>query len=92
MFHENIGNLFDNYYMNSFKVIGVSDTNLEFNKEDLNDVYRLGSLENMYLPSNLSESSINEINSKGLSGYLEICIYLKINPQLKIHHFVINIK
>jgi hypothetical protein len=82
MFHENIGNLFDNYYMNSFKVVGVSDTNLEFNKEDLNDVYCLGSLENMYLPSNLSESSINEINSKGLGGYLEM--YLPENqPTIK---------
>jgi len=82
MFHENISNLFDNYYMNSFKVIGVSDTNLEFNKEDLNDVYRLGSFENMYLPSNLSESTINEMNSKGIKGYLEM--YLPENqPTIK---------
>ena len=82
MFHENIANLFDNYYMNSFKVIGVSDTSLEFNKEDLNDVYRLGSFENMYLPSNLSESTINEINSKGMKGYLEM--YLPENqPTIK---------
>ena len=82
MFHENIANLFDNYYMNSFKVVGVSDTNLEFNKEDLNDVYTLGSLKNLYLPSNLSESTINEMNSKGFTGYLEM--YLPENqPTIK---------
>lgn len=79
MFHENIANLFDNYYMNSFKVVGVSDTSLEYNKEDLNEVYSLRSLQNMYFPSNLSESTMEEFNNKDLSGYLEM--YLPENQQ-----------
>ena len=54
MFHENIANLFDNYYMNSFSIVGVSDTSLEYNKEDLNDVITLNAIHNMYLPSSLS--------------------------------------
>jgi len=72
MFHENIANLFDNYYMNSFKVVGVSDTSLEYNKEDLTEVYSLKTLQNMYFPSNLSESTIDDFNKKDLSGYLEM--------------------
>ena len=72
MFHENIANLFDNYYMNSFSIVGVSDTSLEYNKEDLNDVITLNAIHNMYLPSSLSESSMNELKSKDLSSYLEM--------------------
>jgi hypothetical protein len=72
MFHENIANLFDNYYMNSFSVVGVSDTSLEYNKEDLNDVITLNAITNMYLPSSLSESTLNELESKDLTSYLEM--------------------
>ena len=71
MFHENIGNLFDNYYMNSFKLIGISDKNKEYNREDLTEVLSLNSLRNMYFPSNESPMTIQDYTNKGLSERLE---------------------
>ena len=70
MFHENIANLFDNYYMNSFKLIGISDQGA-YNSEDLNDVLSLNSLRNMYFPANTSDLTVHDYESKGLSGKLE---------------------
>jgi len=71
MFHENIGNLFDNYYMNSFRLIGISDKNIEYNSEDLTGVLSLNSLRNMYFPSDESPMTIQDYTNKGLSGKLE---------------------
>ena len=71
MFHENIGNLFDNYYMNSFKLIGISDQNPEYNKEDLTEVLSLNSLRNMYFPSSESGTTVQDYTNKGLAGKLE---------------------
>jgi hypothetical protein len=72
MFHDNLSNIFDNYYKNNFKVIGVTDTNLEYNNEDLSSVYTLNSLKNVYFPSSISSSSISELEKKDLSSYLEM--------------------
>ena len=70
MFHENVRDLFDTYYLNSFKVIGVTDSE-ETNREDLSGVYTLGALENMYFPSDESLSTIKDYTNKGLAGDLE---------------------
>jgi len=72
MFQENIGSLFDTMYMNSFKVIGINDTNLEYTKEDLSDIVTLEALETGYMPSHLSPGSVQELQEKGLESYLEM--------------------
>ena len=71
MFHENIANLFDQYYLNSFKVIGVSDTSLEYSKEDLEDVTSLNAVMNGYFPSTLSNATVQDLSNKGLEGHLD---------------------
>jgi hypothetical protein len=71
MFHENIAHLFDNYYMNSFKLMGLSDKNQEFNHEDMSEVYSLESMRNMYFPSDVSPLTVSDYHEKGLSGKLE---------------------
>ncbi len=71
MFHENIAHLFDNYYMNSFKLMGLSDKDKEFNREDMSEVLSLESLRNMYFPSNTSQLTTMDYEAKGLSGKLE---------------------
>ena len=77
MFHENMMMLFDNYYLKNFKVIGVSDSNLEYNKEDLSEVMNLDSFLNGYFPSNLSKQTVKNLEVKGLDGYLDM--YLPSN-------------
>ena len=72
MFKENIDSLFDSFYRQSFHVIGISNTSLEYSKEDLTTVLSLKSLKNMYLPSNLSPGSIKELDAKDLTGYIEM--------------------
>ena len=72
MFHENIANLFDQYYLNSFKVIGVSDTSLEYSKEDLSEVTSLNAVMNGYFPSSLSNDTIQDLSNKGLEGHLDM--------------------
>ena len=79
MFHENISTLFDTHYLNSYKVIGISDTDLEYSKEDLSDVVSFSSLTNGYFPSSVSNDSVNDLSHKGLDGYLEM--YLPQNQQ-----------
>ena len=73
MFHENVINLFDNYYMNRFQLIGLKDPN----NTDLSKIYTLGSLLNGYYPSNVSNDTIHDYSEKGLSSYLEQ--YLPMN-------------
>lgn len=80
MFQEDIIKIFDTYYSSSFKVIGVSDTTLEYNKEDLTSVLTLNSLRNSYLPPTISTGTYEELNEKGLSGYLDM--YLPENQNL----------
>jgi hypothetical protein len=72
MFHENIANLFDQYYLNSFKVIGVSDTSLEYSKEDLSEVTSLNAIMNGYFPSSLSSDTVQDLTNKGLAGQLDM--------------------
>lgn len=72
MFKENIDNLFDSFYKNSFEVISVPETSLEYSNVDLTSVISLNSIQNLYFPSSLSENSIQELNKKDLSGYFEM--------------------
>lgn len=80
MFQEDIIKLFDNYYSKDFKIIGVSDSSLEYNKEDLTSVLTLNSFNNLYLPSSISSETYNDLTKKDFSGYLDI--YLPENQQL----------
>ena len=79
MFHDDLIKIFDNYYSNSFNVIGVFDTSLEYKKEDLTSVLTLNSLKNNYFPANVSSDTINELNKNDLSGYIEM--YLPENQE-----------
>lgn len=82
MFHEDLSKIFDNYYSQSFKVIGVNDTNLEYSKEDLTEVLTLNSLKNSYIPPAISPNSYKDLENKGLNGYLDM--YLPENqPMIK---------
>ena len=86
MFHEDLSKIFDNYYSQSFKVIGVNDTNLEYSKEDLTEVLTLNSFKNSYIPSTISSESYKDLENKGLNGYLDI--YLPENqPMIKSRTF-----
>jgi len=80
MFNEDISRIFDNYYKSSFKVVGITDTNLEYNKEDLTEVLTLNSLKNTYISSNISPREYNNTEKKGLSGYLDM--YLPENQNM----------
>ncbi len=77
MFKENIADLFDSYYRSSFKVIGVSKSSLDYSREDLTSVLSLNSLRNMYFPSSVSPESVQQLENKDLSGYMEM--YLPSN-------------
>ena len=80
MFHEDLTRIFDNYYSNSFRVVGVSDTNLEYNKEDLTEVLTLNSFKNLYIPSTISKGSYKDLQNKDLNGYLDM--YLPENQEM----------
>ena len=80
MFTNDIQKIFDNYYSSKFDVVGLEDTNLEYNSEDLSGVYSLNSLRNTYLPSSVSEDTYEQLKEKGLSSYLEM--YLPENQNL----------
>jgi hypothetical protein len=72
MFHEDILKIFDNYYNENYKVIGISDTSLEYNTEDISGVFSMNSLKQLYFPSSMEPSEIIDLKSKGLSSYLEM--------------------
>ena len=72
MFHDDLIKIFDNYYSSSFNVIGIFDTSLEYKKEDLTSVLTLNSLKNNYFPASVSSDTIEELNKKDLSGYMEM--------------------
>ena len=71
MFKENIDQLFDSFYRQSFDVIGVNKTSLEYTNKDLTSVVSLNSLKNMYFPETISVDTIKEYQNKDLSGYIE---------------------
>ncbi len=77
MFKENIDKLFDSFYRQSFNVIGIQKTDLDYTNKDLTSVVSMNSIRNMYLPSSLSNSTINELKQKDLSSYVEM--YLPAN-------------
>jgi hypothetical protein len=72
MFHDDLIKIFDNYYSNSFKVIGVGKTSLDYETQDLTSVLTLNSLKNNYLPASISSDTYEDLNKKDLSGYLEM--------------------
>ena len=72
MFKENIDQLFDSFYRQSFHVIGVRKTDLDYTNKDLTEVVSMNSLRNMYFPSSISQDTITELEKKDLSGYVEM--------------------
>ena len=64
MFDENIDHYFDTYYESNFKLLKPND--------DLSSVYHVSPLRNTYLPSSISNQSIEELTKKDLSSYLEM--------------------
>tara|TARA_Y100001958_G_C21200529_1_gene527256 strand:+ start:602 stop:1606 length:1005 start_codon:yes stop_codon:yes gene_type:complete len=72
MFKENIDQLFDSYYNNSFEVIGVKESSLDYSNTDLSSVYSEKSLKNMYFPSSVSKDTIRDFEKRDLSGYIEM--------------------
>tara|TARA_B100000902_G_C27290607_1_gene906916 strand:- start:325 stop:1290 length:966 start_codon:yes stop_codon:yes gene_type:complete len=64
MFHEDIAKLFDNYYINSFKIVNQY--------QDSNDVFTVNSFKNMYLPASVSPKTRSDLEKKDLSSYLEM--------------------
>jgi hypothetical protein len=72
MFKENIDALFDNFYRQSFRVIGINKTDLEYTDIDLTEVVSMNSLRNMYFPSSISRDTVDELERKDLSGYVEM--------------------
>mgnify|MGYP001174536151 FL=1 len=81
MFKENIDALFDSFYRQSFRIIGVRKTDLDYTNLDFTEVVSMNSLRNMYFPSAISRDTVNELEKKDLSGYVEM--YLPQN-QLNI--------
>lgn len=80
MFNDDIIKIFDNYYSSKFKVIGIDSTDLEYTRKDLSSVLTFNSLKNSYLPSNISNETIKDLDKKDLSGYLEM--YLPENQNM----------
>jgi hypothetical protein len=81
MFKENIDGLFDSFYKNSFEVISVPETSLEYSNVDLTSVVSMNSIRNLYYPSSISPDTVKDLEKKDLSGYVEI--YLP-NSQINI--------
>ncbi len=81
MFKENIDALFDSFYKQSFRIIGVRKTDLEYTNLDFSEVVSMNSLRNMYFPSAISRDTVKALEKKDLSGYVEM--YLPEN-QLNI--------
>jgi len=81
MFKENIDGLFDSFYKNSFEVISIPETSLEYSNIDLTSVVTMNSMRNLYYPSSISPETINDLEKKDLSGYVEM--YLP-NSQINI--------
>ena len=72
MFKENIDALFDSFYRNSFEVISIPETSLEYSNVDLTSVISMNSIRNLYYPSSISPQTVKELEKKDLSGYVEM--------------------
>lgn len=72
MFKENIDGLFDSFYKNSFEVISVPETSLEYSNVDLTSVVSMNSIRNLYYPSSISPDTVKDLEKKDLSGYVEM--------------------
>ena len=72
MFKENIDGLFDSFYKNSFEVISVPETSLDYSNIDLTSVISMNSIRNLYYPSSISPNTVKELEKKDLSGYVEM--------------------
>ena len=72
MFKENIDALFDSFYRQSFRIIGVRKTDLEYTNLDFSEVVSMNSLRNMYFPSAISRETVDDLEKKDLSGYVEM--------------------
>ena len=72
MFKENVDQLFDSFYRNSFEIISVPETTLEYSNIDLTSVFSMNSLRNLYFPSSISPETVKELEKKDLSGYVEM--------------------
>ena len=72
MFKENIDALFDSFYRQSFRIIGVRKTDLDYTNLDFTEVVSMNSLRNMYFPSAISRDTVKELEKKDLSGYVEM--------------------
>ena len=72
MFKENVDQLFDSFYRNSFEVISVPETSLEYSNIDLTSVVSMNSIRNLYFPSSISPDTVKELEKKDLSSYVEM--------------------
>ena len=72
MFKENVDQLFDSFYRNSFEVISVPETTLEYSNIDLTAVVSMNSMRNLYFPASISPETVKELERKDLSGYVEM--------------------
>ena len=72
MFKENIDALFDSFYRNSFEVVSVPETSLEYSNVDLTSVVSMNSIRNLYYPSSISPDTVKDLEKKDLSGYVEM--------------------
>jgi hypothetical protein len=79
IFKENIIDLLDSYYKQSFNVIGISNSSIEYSDNDLSSVVSLNSLVNTYYPSSISLDTINDYSKKDLNGYIEM-----YNPNVNV--------
>jgi hypothetical protein len=72
MFKENLDDLFDSVYKNSFEVISVPETSLEYSNIDLTSVISMNSIRNLYYPSSISPDTVKELQDKDLASYIEM--------------------
>ena len=67
-FDKNIKTLLDTEYKKQSRLIGVSDSSLNY---DFNNVLSLSNLMNMYVPSTLSTSTLQDYENKNMKGLVE---------------------
>lgn len=79
-FKENIMDLLDSHYKQSFNVIGITNSSIEYSDNDLSSVVSLNSLVNTYYPSSISLDTIKDYKKKDLNGYIEM-----YNPNVNVN-------
>ena len=70
-FKENVGALLDNKYREQHKVIAVDASKMDVKNYELDNVLSLTSLLNKYYPATTSNSTIKNLESKGMDGLTE---------------------